>query len=123
MNDEIDNNKNGFERSFELNFDDNTWIVGIALILVGGLFMLDSFGIMNINMTNWWAIFILVPGLNMAITGWRRYQEDQSASSRKTGMIGLFLILLACTFFFNIAWSLIMPVFLIGIGVYLLFFR
>ena len=63
MTDEFENKENGFERSFDMSFDDNNWIVGLALIVIGGLFLLDSFGIMSINLVNWWAIFILIPGL------------------------------------------------------------
>ena len=119
MNNEYETKKNGYEFSF----DNNNWIVGLALIVVGGLFLMDSFGILDVNLTNWWAVFILIPGLNMAISGWRRYQETQSDSSRKSGMIGMFLIVIACTFFFNISWHLIFPVILIGGGIYLLLSR
>lgn len=101
----------------------DNWAVGIALILVGGLFMLDTLGILDIRLTNWWAIFILIPGLSMTVRGWRRYQASQSRHSRNTGFWGLFLIILAVSLFFNIAWELIFPVALIGGGVYLLFFR
>lgn len=123
MSEEFENNENGSERKINLKSDNNNWIVGLALIVVGGLFMLDSFNLVNINLVNWWAVFILVPGVSMAINGWRAYQADQSASSRNSAMWGLGLILLAFAFLFNISWSLIFPVFLIGAGAYLLFFR
>ena len=123
MNDEQKQNDNGFGRNFEWHFDDNNWIVGLALIVVGGLFLLDSFNIFNINLVNWWAVFILIPGLSMTINGWRRYQKTQSVSARNSGMWGLAMILIAFTFFFNVSWNLIFPVALIGVGGYLLFFR
>ncbi len=123
MSDEFENKENGFERSIELGFDNNNWIVGLALIVVGGLFMLDSFNLVNINLVNWWAVFILIPGVSMTINGWRAYRNNQSASSRNSAMWGLGLILLAFAFLFNISWSLIFPVFLIGAGAYMLFFR
>lgn len=104
-------------------FQNNNWALGIALILVGGLFLLDTFNIMNINMTNWWAIFILIPGLNMAVSGWRQYQRDGSTSSRNSGFWGLVLIIVAFTFFFNITWNFVFPAVLIAGGIYLLFFR
>ncbi|NIV11055.1 MAG: hypothetical protein GWN62_07100 [Aliifodinibius sp.] len=116
MNDE--NNKYN-----ERKFVDNNWAFGIALILVGILFMLDNFNLLDINLTNWWAIFILIPGLNMTVNGWRRYQYNQSQSSRNTAFWGLMLIILAFTFFFNIAWNLVFPIALIGAGIYLFFFR
>jgi hypothetical protein len=102
---------------------DNNWALGIALIILGSLFMLDTFDILNINLHNWWAIFILIPGLNMAVKGWREYRETYSSSSRNTGFWGLVLIVLAIAFFFNISWNLIFPIGLVGVGVYLLFFR
>lgn len=102
---------------------ENNWALGIALILLGSLFLLDTFDILNINLHNWWAVFILIPGLNMAARGWREYRESGSTSSRSTGFWGLVLIVVAVTFFFNISWNLILPVVLMGAGVYLLFFR
>lgn len=104
-------------------YDNNNWALGIALILIGGLFLLDTFDLVNINLTNWWAIFILIPGLNMATNGWRRYQQDQTSQSRNTAFWGLMLIILAATLFFNITWSFVFPVALIGAGIYLFFFR
>ncbi len=110
-------------KSYEMQVDVDNWAVGIALILVGGLFMLDTMGILNIRLTNWWAIFILIPGISMGVRGWRRYRVSQSHHSRNTGFWGLFLIVLAISLFFNISWNLIFPVALIGGGLYLLFFR
>ncbi len=104
-------------------FENNNWALGIALVLVGVLFLLNTLNLMDINLTNWWAIFILIPGLNMAVSGWRQYQRDGSFSSRNSGFWGLILIIVAFTFFFNISWSYVFPVVLIGGGIYLLFFR
>ena len=115
------NNDNRETREWQM--DGDNWAVGIALILVGGIFMLDTLGIVDIRLTNWWAIFILIPGLSMAVRGWRRYQVNQSRHSRNSGFWGLFLIVLAFSLFFNISWNLIFPIGLIGGGLYLLFFR
>ena len=98
-------------------------IVFLALIVVGGLFLLDSFNLVNINLVNWWAVFILIPGVSMAVNGWRRYQDTQSSSARNSLMWGMGLILIAFTFFFNISWNLIFPIVLIGVGGYMLLFR
>ena len=104
-------------------FENNNWALGIALILIGALFMLDTFNLININLTNWWAIFILIPGLNMTVNGWRRYQSNQSHSSRNSAFWGLLLIILAFSLFFNISMSFVFPFGLIGAGLYLFFFR
>ena len=111
-----------FEKQ-EWNIDNNNWALGIALILVGGLFLLNTFNIIHVNLMNWWAIFILVPGLNMAVNGWRRYQATQSTNSRNTAFWGVLLIALAFSFFFNITWSIVFPIAMIGAGVYLFFLR
>lgn len=120
MSEETNRNENSIERRFENNSD---WAVGIALILAGGLFMLDSFNIVDISLTNWWAVFILIPGLNMAVNGYSRYRRSGSTSARNSLFWGLVLILVAFSFFFNISWELIFPVFLIGLGGYLLLVR
>lgn len=107
----------------ERKFETGNMAVGVALILIGILFLLDTFGLVNINLTNWWAVFILIPGINMTVNGWRRYQENQYLGSRNTAFWGLMLIILAFTLFLNIAWSFVFPLALVGVGIYLLFFR
>jgi hypothetical protein len=102
---------------------DNNWAVGVALILIGGLFLLDTFNIFNISMHNWWAIFILIPGLTMAARGIREYQDNGDISSRNSGFWGVLMILFAFTLFFGISWNLIFPIGLVGVGLYLLLMR
>ncbi len=116
----FDENTN-FKKEWKL--DNNNWVVGIALILLGGLFMLDTLNVMDINIHNWWAIFILIPGLRMVANGWQQYQQEQSLNSGNAALGGLFLIALSCIFFFNLSWSLFLPILLIGGGLYLLLFR
>ncbi len=109
--------------SMEWNLTDNNWIMGVALILSGGLFLLDTMNIVQIDLSNWWAIFILIPGINMAVNGWRRYQRSGSKGGLNTSLWGLVLIIVAFAFFFDIAWSLVFPVVLIAMGAYLLLTR
>jgi hypothetical protein len=113
-------NKNKIEWEFKSSSD---WAVGIALIIVGGLFLLDSFNILNIHLVNWWAVFILIPGISMAVKGWRRNGETSDRSSRNTAIWGMFLILIAFSFFFNLSWNLLFPAGLIILGGYLLLMR
>lgn len=122
MADDLKNNKQETRLPGWAGWDDN-WAVGIALVLVGGLFLLDTFNILNLVTGNWWAIFILIPGLNMAIRGWRGYGETGARASRRSGIFGLILILIAFTFFFGISWSYVFPAILIGIGVYILLLK
>ena len=98
---------------------------GIALIVVGLLFMVDSLGIYHIPLHNWWAVFILVPGINMLINAWQIYQDAGEVSdnvSRKA-IGGGALVIVSLAFFFNLNWSFFFPIVLIGAGVYLLILR
>ena len=115
-----ENNENKVEWGFNSPGD---WAVGAALIIVGGLFLLDSFGLINIHLVNWWAVFILIPGISMTVKGWQRFNATGSQSSRSTALWGACLILIAFGFFFGIAWNLLFPVALIGLGGYLLLMR
>lgn len=116
MSEEMNKQERGFNWS---SWDDN-WATGLALILVGGLFLLHTLDIITIAVYNWWAVFILIPGLNMAIKGWRDYGQSGARSARRTGFWGLVLILVAFTFFFGLSWNYIFPALLIGIGIYIL---
>jgi hypothetical protein len=100
-------------------WDDN-WAAGVALIVVGGLFLLHTLNIISIAINNWWAVFILIPGLNMAVKGWREYGQTNSKSARRAGFWGLILILVAFSFFLGISWNYFFPAILIGVGIYIL---
>lgn len=57
----------------------NSWIWGAVLILVGGLLLLQTFYPdlpVIINAGNWWAIIILVFGVNMIGRGWTIFQHN-----------------------------------------------
>jgi hypothetical protein len=100
-----------------------TW--GIALIVLGGLFLLDTLNVAPIHFYNWWAIFIMVPGINFLISAYQRYQQDREFSDpvRRAGFRGILLVLVALTFFLNIDWGIMFSIFLIGGGLYLLLMR
>ena len=124
-----DNWDKDWDKGWEQNWQwsgPQSWIWGIALILVGGLFLLDNFSnAINLNFYNWWAIFILVPGINMisqALGSYRVSGELTSHGNRRM-FWGLFLIALAVSFLFNLSWSIIGPAFLILAGLYMLFIR
>jgi hypothetical protein len=116
MSDDLNKNE---KLSNWASWDDN-WATGLALILVGGLFLLHTLNLITIAIYNWWAVFILIPGLNMAIKGWQGYGRTGAKSARRTGFWGLVLILVAFGFFLNISWSYIFPAILIGVGLYIL---
>lgn len=97
-----------------------TW--GVALIFLGALFLLDTFNVTPIHFYNWWAIFILVPGINSLIQAGRRFQDAGQINHkvRRAGFRGLLLVLIALTFFLQLDWGIIFPLFLVGGGIYLL---
>jgi len=120
--DEEKNNKdsNGWKDWGQHYTNRTTW--GIALIVIGGLFLLDTFNVTPIHFYNWWAIFILVPGINSLIQAVRRFQEAGQINNRvqRAGFRGLLLSLIALTFFINLDWGIMFALFLIGGGIYLL---
>ena len=97
-----------------------TW--GVALIFLGFLFLLDTFNFAPIHFYNWWAIFILVPGINFLINTAQRYKNDGELTDpvRRSGFQGILLVLIAMTFFLNFDWGIMFSIFLIGGGLYLL---
>ena len=120
MTDNLETNNKKDKFSDWLAWDDN-WAVGIALILVGGLYLLHTFNILYLVVGNWWAVFILIPGLNMALMGWRDYRRTSGKAARNRGFWGLVLILVAFSFFLGVSWNYLFPACLIGIGIYILF--
>jgi hypothetical protein len=122
MTDEM-NNTQEEEKSTEWKWHQPTnQVWGIALIIVGLLFMVSSLGIYHIPFYNWWAIFILVPGINMLINAWQIYQEEGQTSDNvnRKALWGGVLVLISFTFFFNLNWTFFFPIVLIGVGVYIL---
>ena len=95
---------------------------GIALVVVGLLFLVNSLGIYHIPFYNWWAVFILVPGINMLLNAWQIYQEEglTSENVNRKAILGGALVMVSFAFFFNLNWSFFFPIVLIGAGVYLL---
>lgn len=83
----------------------NEWVWGIALIAIGVLLFLRP--ITGIMFTNWWALFLIIPGalkLFGALQG--NGDNDQLAG-------GFFMLLIGSVFLFGLSWALIWPFFLI----------
>lgn len=97
--------------------DQNHWGAGIILIAIGTAFLLTT--VFGFALQNWWALFILIPGVSKLAQAGQQYQRDGRFSSCARGNFtwGLILILVACTFFFSWSWSMIWPAFLIIFGV------
>lgn len=94
------------------------WGAGIALIVLGVVFLLSN--VTGFHLNNWWALFILIPAFGSFNEAWRNYQRHGrfTRSSRNSLLWGIIISLVAFTFLLNLDWGLIWPVFLIigGLG-------
>lgn len=93
------------------------WLGGVILITVGAALLLTT--VFGVALHNWWALFILVPGLSKLVGAAQSYGHHGrfSHQARHNFTWGLILTLVACTFFFSWSWGAIWPVFLIIFGV------
>ena len=96
------------------------WIGGLILILLGVVFLLQNMGIPFL--TNWWALFILIPAFWAYVGAWDIYQDNgrltRGGASSLT--IGVLLTILALVFLLNLDVGLFWPVLLIVGGLVLL---
>jgi hypothetical protein len=99
---------------------EGAWIVGLILIILGGLFLMRTTGTLNIPLTNWWALFILIPAVGAFSSAWRMYRD---AGDRLTGpargslLVGLVLTFVTLVFLFDISWTYIGPILIIVVGI------
>lgn len=104
----------------------SSWIWGIGLILLGGVFLMQNItGYSLIRWWNWWAIFLIVPGVNMLVRSWNGYRTfgKFTAHGRRSSFWGLVLTALGISFLLNIDMGVVWPIFLIIGGLYLLLWR
>lgn len=96
--------------------DDMPWLGGLILIVLGVIFLAGNFT--GFQLTNWWALFILIPALGSLGTAWRLYQTHGrwTAASRGPLFGGLILLAVAAMFLFNLNWGRLWPVLLILAG-------
>ena len=96
-------------------------VVGLVIIGLGLVFLVTN--LTGFQLTNWWALFILIPGIASFFNAWNAYREDGRWSKRARGGIlgGTVVILVAFVFLFNLDWGQVWPVFLILVGLSVLF--
>ena len=94
----------------------NGWVPGLIIIGVGLVFLVSN--VTGYHLENWWALFILVPGIVSFVNAYNAYREDGRWSKRARGGLvgGSIISLVAIIFLFNLDWSTIWPAFLILIG-------
>jgi len=92
-----------------------SFIAGVALIVIGGIFMLRNFDVIDIG-HNWWAWFMLIPIAYMLSSAWQRRQANDGKfppEARGALVGGAVLTLGMCIFLFDLNWGAMWPVFLI----------
>ena len=95
-----------------------SWVVGIILIVLGGMFLMRSAGL-HIPLTNWWALFILLPAFGTLSAAWRTYLEEGrlNGPARISLLVGLVLTFIAFMFLFEISWTYVGPILIIVVGI------
>lgn len=100
----------------------NRNITAITLIVVGAVLLAgQTFGA---SFDNWWALFILIPAFGALSAAWRAYQKHDGELTREVtgpGMTGIFFLIVAGVFLFDLDWSLMggLIVILLGAGMLL----
>lgn len=97
----------------------DAWIIGIILIVLGGLFLMRTMGT-DIPLTNWWALFILIPAFGALSASWRMYREADNrltTAARSSLLVGLVLSFITFMFLFEISWTYVGPILIIVVGI------
>lgn len=99
-----------------------SWLWGGAIMLVGVVLLLNNFGYTHIRLHNWWALFILLPGLNLLMMAYSRYRDTGrfTAHARRTGFGGVVVTTIGLVFLLGLNWSMAGPIMLVFGGLYLL---
>ena len=97
---------------------DRSWIIGIVLVALGGILLVQR--LVGLQLTNWWALFLLIPAFGAFDSARKRYRERGTAfSGSGTGsfVTGLSLLAVTAIFLFGLNWGTIWPIFIILAGV------
>jgi hypothetical protein len=98
------------------------WLAGLILVLIGALYLLNEIEVLP-EMTNWWALFLLLPAVGILSAGLGAYRRN---SGRWTPAVvfpllgGVLLVGLSAAFLFGIDFGWLWPLFLIAGGLLLL---
>ncbi|MBK8905270.1 MAG: hypothetical protein IPM53_29075 [Anaerolineaceae bacterium] len=98
------------------------WFAGLVLIAIGVLYLLHDYGVLP-TLTNWWALFLLLPGLgtlSAAIGAYRRNGGQWTMEVTGPFIGGLLFVGMTAVFLFELNYSWLWPLFLIAAGLLLL---
>lgn len=99
------------------------WVAGVVLIAVGFLYLLTMYGYLP-TFDNWWALFILLPGIGTASAAVGAYRHNGRQWSFEVVMpliASFFFLGLTVVFLFELNFTLVLPIFLIAAGLLMLF--
>lgn len=98
-------------------------VAGLLLILLGGVFLVATFGVAGLNWDTIWPVFIMLVGLGPLVTAFTEHQDDPRRRALPV-MISSFLLMLGVFFFATtleyFSWSdqgKLWPVYIIIIGI------
>lgn len=94
------------------------WLAGLVLIAIGAFYFLYEFGYVP-ALTNWWALFLLLPGvgtLSAALGAYRRNGGQWTTEVTLPFIAGLFFMGLTAVFLFDLNYNWLWPLFLIAAG-------
>ncbi len=108
------------ERRAQRGAGGTAWVGGVVLIVLGVVFLLQN--VRGFYLTNWWALFILLPALGSFADAWNVYRQAGRLNRRVRGALisGGVFSLVAAAFLFEWNWGVVLPVLLIIWGVILL---
>jgi hypothetical protein len=98
------------------------WI-GIAMAGLGLGFLLENLEMVIMSQVfgrmNWWAIFILLPGIGALINAWLVYHHENKLVPAAIGLLGMGVAVLSVGILalLGLSWSLLSPVILIAVGI------
>lgn len=94
----------------------DSMIGGMVLVALGGVFLIQN--LTGLDLGNWWALFLLGPGVLALVRAYGFFEADQGFSGRALAAAigGGVLTLLGLSFLFNLALAGVWPLILIGLG-------
>ena len=92
-------------------------VPALVLILIGGGLLASNF--LGIPFDNWWLLFLVTPVIVLSYQVWRDYKSNGRLTNRSIGpLIGSFVLLsMLASFFFDVDWGQLWPVFFIFGGI------
>ena len=97
------------------------WLIGLVFIGIGVFYLLYEFGYVS-ALQNWWALFLLLPGigtLSAALGGYRRNGGHWTPEVTLPFIGGLLFLSLTAVFLFDLKYNWLWPLFLIAAGLLL----